>query len=70
MPPWAAPEWDLVGYTLLITATSRSPATSRAARSPASPEPTIITSCLNIMGLSPGNHVISCRTWPSHKVAL
>ena len=44
MPPWAAPEWERVAKTLLITATRACPPNSMAARRPASPAPTITAS--------------------------
>src|ERR1700758_545914 len=44
MPPWAAPVWLRVGYSLVRTAVrTRGPA-STAARMPAPPAPTITTS--------------------------
>ena len=54
MPPSAAPECERVGWSLETTATS-APArfASIAARIPASPAPTITTSCRNNVAFLP-----------------
>src|SRR5512132_2645132 len=53
MPPWAAPVWERVGYSLVITAVRARREASSAARRPAPPAPTITTSkvCCWVMGL-------------------
>src|SRR4029453_14814318 len=53
MPPWAAPVWERVGYSLVMTAVRARLEASRAARRPAPPAPTITTSkvCCWVMGL-------------------
>src|SRR5919108_5902333 len=52
MPPWAAPVWERVGYSLVMTAVLARLELSSAARSPAPPAPTITTSnvCCWVMG--------------------
>src|SRR5215213_4846534 len=56
IPPWAAPVWDRVGYSLVITAVRARRELSSAARRPAPPAPTITTSkvCCWVMGLLGG----------------
>src|SRR4029450_13041722 len=52
MPPWAAPVWERVGYSLGITAVRGRRELSSAARRPAPPAPTITTSkvcCWTVM---------------------
>src|SRR5215216_3276335 len=44
IPPWAAPVWERVGYSLVITAVRARRELSSAARRPAPPAPTITTS--------------------------
>src|SRR3954449_7854781 len=44
MPPWAAPVWDRVGYSLVRTAVRTRVEDSSAARMPAPPAPTMTTS--------------------------
>src|SRR5512132_552801 len=53
MPPWAAPVWERVGYSLVITAVRARRDASSAARRPAPPAPTITTSkvCCWVMRL-------------------
>src|SRR5215207_5647 len=53
IPPWAAPVWERVGYSLVITAVRPRRELSSAARRPAPPAPTITTSkvCCWVMGL-------------------
>src|SRR5215217_6011607 len=57
IPPWAAPVWERVGYSLVITAVRARRELSSAARRPAPPAPTITTSkvcCWVIRGLLGG----------------
>jgi hypothetical protein len=46
MPPWAATEWLRTGWTLEMTATSRSGGDASAALIPARPAPTMTMSCI------------------------
>src|SRR5215211_7947041 len=56
IPPWAAPVWERVGYSLVITAVRARRELSSAARRPARPAPKITTSkvCCWVMGLLGG----------------
>src|SRR4030095_9332844 len=56
IPPWAAPVWERVGYSLVITACRAPRELSSAARRPAPPAPTITTSkvCCWVIGLLGG----------------
>src|SRR4029453_971664 len=57
IPPWAAPVWDRVGYSLVITAVRARRELSSAPPRPAPPAPTITTSkvcCWVISGLLGG----------------
>ncbi len=44
MPPWAAPVWERVGYSFVMTAVFAFGPASIAARIPAPPAPTMTTS--------------------------
>src|SRR5215216_157702 len=57
IPPWAAPVWERVGYSLVITAVRARRELSSAARRPAPPAPTITTSkvCCWVIGDSSGS---------------
>src|SRR5919106_1183338 len=56
MPPWAAPVWERVGYSLVMTAVRARRELSSAARRPAPPAPMITTSkvCCWVIGLLGG----------------